>query len=461
MQPDPFKASVVTSDHQLPAPVQPGKTRGKGVRALVWIVLLAFFALGFVLVLRHTQQPQKQGGGGRRGGGMGGPVTLTSATAQKGDIGVYIEAIGTVTPVYTSSITSQVNGIVTDVHYREGQLVRKGDPLIDIDSRPYRATLMQAEGTLEKDQGVLAQAQMDLQRYQAAWARNAIPRQQLDDQEKLVQQVTGTVKNDQGTVQYDQIQVGFCHIVSPITGRVGLRLVDPGNVVQANSSTVLAIVTQIQPITVLFTIAEDALGEVEPRVRQHANLAVDAFDRSNQKKIASGTLLTLDNQIDTTTGTVRARAVFPNSDGALFPNQFVNSRLLVNTLHGVTLIPTAAIQHNGQAAFVYVIENNRAHLRPITVGVVNGLTAQVDGINPGDVLATSSFDKLQDNAPVAISRRPAGREGEGASPDEMNAPARSGAGGRNRGQNGARGTNANTTSAGSGGSGSPGGSNTH
>ena len=468
MQPDPAKASVVTSDHQLPAPTEPGRSHHKGIRAVVWIVLLVFFALGFFLVLRHKQEPQKQGaggpGGGRRGGALGGPVMLTSATAQKGDIGVYIEAIGTVTPVYTSSITSQVNGIVTQVHYTEGQLVRKGDPLIDIDSRPYRATLMQAQGVLERDQGVLAQAQMDLERYQTAWARNAIPRQQLDDQEKLVQQVTGTVKNDQGTVQYDEIQVGFCHIVSPITGRVGLRLVDPGNVVQANSNTVLAVVTQVQPVTVVFTIAEDSLGEIQPRLRQHTQLPVDVFDRTNQKKIASGTLLTLDNQIDTTTGTVKARAMFPNKDGALFPNQFVNSRLLVNTLRGVTLIPTAAIQHNGQAAFVYVIEDNKAHLRPITVGVVDGLTAQVDGVNPGDVLATSSFDKLQDKAPVTISRRAAGRDGnEGAGPDQMNAPARSGSGigGHNRGQGGPKGTNGNTRSTGSGESGPPGGGNRH
>jgi multidrug efflux system membrane fusion protein len=319
---------------------------------------------------------------------------------------VYVDAIGTVTPVYTSSITSQVNGIVTEVHYKEGQLVRKGDPLIDIDSRPYRATLLQAQGILERDQGILAQAQMDLARYQAAWARNAIQKQQLDDQEKQVQQVQGTVKNDQGIVQYDQIQVDFCHILSPITGRVGLRLVDPGNVVQANGTTVLVVITQIQPITVVFTVAEDSLGQIQPRLRQPAKLRVDAYDRTGQKKIATGTLLTLDNQVDTTTGTVKARASFPNSDSSLFPNQFVNSRLLVNTLVGATLIPTAAVQHNGQAAFVYVLDDNKAHMRPIKVGVTDGQTAQVQGINPGDVLATSSFDKLQDNAPISISTRP-------------------------------------------------------
>ncbi len=325
-----------------------------------------------------------------------------------------MDAIGTVTPVYTSSITSQVNGIVTAVHFTEGQLVRKGDPLIEIDSRPYRATLTQAQGILERDQGLLDQARMNLARYQAAWARNAIPKQTLDDQEKLMQQDQGTVHNDQGTVQYDQIQVDFCHIVSPITGRIGLRLVDPGNVVQANGTTVLAVVTQIQPITVVFTVAEDSLGLIQPRLRQRAKLEVDAFDRTDQKQLAKGTLLTLDNQIDTTTGTVKARASFANKDSSLFPNQFVNTRLLVKTLVGATLIPTAAIQHNGQATFVYVLANNKAHLRPITEGVIDGQRAQVERINPGDVLATSSFDKLQDGATVAINNKQAATNASGS-----------------------------------------------
>jgi membrane fusion protein, multidrug efflux system len=404
LQPDPKHSSVVDYDHPLPVSTEPARRQHKGVRALVWIALLVFFAAGFFLVLRHTQTTAAPGGGGRGAGG--GAVSVTTATAQRGNIGVYVDAIGTVTPVYTASISSQVSGIVTEVHYTEGQLVRKGDPLIEIDARPYRATLMQAQGILERDQGILAQAQMDLTRYQAAWARNAIPKQTLDDQEKLVQQIQGTVKNDQGTVQYDEIQVQFCHIVSPITGRVGLRLVDPGNVVQANGGTVLAVITQIQPITVVFTVAEDSLGQIQPRLRQRTKLPVEAFDRTDQKKIATGTLLTLDNQIDTTTGTLKARASFANQDSSLFPNQFVNTRLLVNTLVGATLIPTAAVQHNGQAAYVYVIESNKAHMRPITVGVTEGQTAQVQGITPGDVLATSSFDKLQDNASISISNRP-------------------------------------------------------
>lgn len=422
MPPDAPQHPVIASDHQLPATSQPQSTRSKGLGALIWVLVLAVFAAGFFLVMRHKEPAQKGGpggGGGRRGGGgPGGPVPVTTDTARRGDIGVYIDAIGTVTPVYTSSISSQVTGIVTEVHYREGQLVTKGTPLIEIDSRPYRATLMQAQGILQRDQGLLAQAEMDLARYQAAWARNAIPHQQLEDQEKVVEQVQGTVKNDQGVVQADEIQVEFCHIVSPITGRIGLRLVDPGNVVQANSGTVLAVVTQLQPVTVVFTVAEDALSQIQPRLRQGAKLPVETYDRTNQKLIARGTLISLDNQVDTTTGTVKARASFANTDGALFPNAFVNARLLVNTLTNVTLIPTDAIQHNGQEAFVYVIENNHAHLRPITVGVTEGQTAQVTGIDPGDVLAISGFDKLQDNAQIMIPNRqrgnPAGGNPRGA-----------------------------------------------
>jgi multidrug efflux system membrane fusion protein len=370
----------------------------------VWILLLAIFAGAFFYILRRKDTPAPAAGG-RRGAG-GAPVTLTTATAQRGNIGVYLDAIGTVTPVYTSSITAQVSGVITAVHYKEGQIVQKGAPLIEIDSRPYRATLLQAQGLLDRDQNILAQAQMDVERYRAAWARNAIPKQTLDDQEKIVLQDQGTVKNDQGTVQFDQVQVDYCHITAPFTGRVGLRLVDPGNVVTANGTTVLAVVTQVQPITVIFTIAEDSLVQVTPRLRQKAKLVVDAYDRSALKQIATGTLLTLDNQIDTTTGTVKARASFANKDMSLYPNEFVNTRLLVRTLENATLIPSSAIQHNGQAAFVYVLQNNVAHMKSVKTGVTDGGTTQVDGINPGDVLANTSFDKLQDGAKVNVSSRP-------------------------------------------------------
>jgi len=404
--PEPNARPPLGADHQLPAPAPEHadvKPRSKAVRVIVWVVLLLIFAATFVFILRRKNDTKAAAP--RRGAG-GGPVTVTTATAKRGDIGVYLDAIGTVTPVYTSSITAQVNGVILAVHYKEGQVVRKGDPLIDIDSRSYRATLLQAQGILERDQNILGQARMDVERYRTAWARNAIPKQTLDDQEKIVLQDQGTVKNDEGTVQYDEIQVAYCHIVAPITGRAGLRLVDPGNVVTANGTTTLVVITQVQPITIIFTIAEDTLGQVAPQLRKRSKLTVDAYDRTALKQIATGTLLTLDNQIDTTTGTVKARASFTNKDLILYPNEFVNTRLLVNTLRGATLIPSSVIQHNGQAAFVYVLEDNTAHIQSIKPGVTDGATTQVEGINPGDMLANSSFEKLQDKSKIVATSRP-------------------------------------------------------
>jgi multidrug efflux system membrane fusion protein len=366
--------------------------------------LLLALVLAIVLILHHRAEAKKKAAALAR---PAPGIAVTSATAQKGNIGVYLNAIGTVTPVYSDSITTQVDGLIVAVHYTEGQRVNKGDALIDIESRPYRATLLQAQGALERDENVLAQARMDLERYRTAWGRNGIAKQILDDQEKLVLQDQGTVKNDQGTVQYDQVQVDFCHITAPIAGRLGLRLVDPGNVVQSSGTVTLAVITQLEPITVIFTIPEDSLRQVEGRLRKGAKLPVDAFDRTAQKKIASGTLLTIDNQIDTTTGTVKGRAQFANTNDVLFPNQFVNTRLLVNTLQGVTLIPASAVQQNGQASFVYIIQNNYAHLRTVKPGVTDAGLTQVDGILPGDVVANSSFDKLQDNAAVVVSNTPA------------------------------------------------------
>ncbi|HTR23414.1 MAG TPA: efflux RND transporter periplasmic adaptor subunit [Terriglobales bacterium] len=369
--------------------------------AWVWIVVLLVFALAFWWVLRgRSSSPAATAGMGR--GGFGGPVTVTTATARQGQIGVYLNAIGTVTPVYTASIVSQVTGQIVDVHYREGQLVKKGDPLVDIDPRPFEATLKVAEGTLERDTHLLAQAEMDLERYKTALSRNAIAKQQVDDQEKIVLQDRGTVKLDQGNVDFDRVQLGFAHIVAPITGRVGLRLVDPGNVVNSGSSTALAVITQLQPITVVFTISEDSLQQVLSQLHKNQTLAVQALDRAQSKQLATGKLLTTDNLIDTTTGTVKMRAIFDNKDNALFPNQFVNTRLLVDTLHDVILIDSSAIQHNGTQAFVWVIQNGAAQTRNITTGATDNNLTQVTGLNAGEVVADSSFEKLQNNSKVNI-----------------------------------------------------------
>ncbi len=406
----------ISPDHQLPSHTEPPKPPKKKGRQWLWVFLLLAFAVILVLILRHHDNTPKQAtGGGRRG--FGGPVTLTVTTAKKGDIGVYLDAIGTVTPVYTVSLFNQVTGVVTDVHYREGQIVHKGDPLVDIDPRQFQANVTTAEGNLERDTGVLAQAEMDLDRYRQAWAKNAIAKQQLDDQEKIVLQNQGLVKSDQGTLDFDKVQLSYCHITSPITGRVGLRLVDPGNLVQSSGSTVLAVVTQLEPITVIFTLAEDHLDEVLAQMRHGVKLNVDAYDRTQQTKIASGKLLTMDNQIDTTTGTVKLRAVFDNKKDILFPNQFVNTRLLVTTQHDMTLIPSSTIQHNGEEAFVYVIAKGAAQVRDVKPGTTDdGMTA-VEGVNPGDVIATSSFEKLQNGSKVNISKKPVP-----ADTSESNAP---------------------------------------
>jgi multidrug efflux system membrane fusion protein len=399
----PEQHSPIGPDHQIAAPA-PVLVRHR--HKIIWIVLgllLLVLLLAFFLIRRHDEAEKKAAAAAKA---KVAGISITTATATKGNIGVYLDAIGTVTPVFTDSITSQVDGLIVDVHYQEGQRVNKGDALIDIDTRPYRATLLQAQGALERDENVLAQSRMDLQRYRAAWDRNAIAKQILDDQEKLVLQNEGTVKNDQGTVQYDQVQLDFCHITAPISGRVGLRLVDPGNVVQSTGTTTLAVITQLEPITVIFTIPEDSLGQVQSRLNQKATLTVDALDRTAQKKIGTGKLLTIDNQIDTTTGTVKGRAQFDNKNDALFPNEFVNTHLLVNTQRGVTLVPSSTIQQNGQASFVYVIQNNVAHMRSIKAGVTNAGLTQVTGVGPGDVLANSSFDKLQDNIAVAVSNTP-------------------------------------------------------
>jgi membrane fusion protein, multidrug efflux system len=385
-------------DHQLPPPKRSG-----GVRILVWVVILILFALLFWWVMHHRTAPAAAGGGRRAA--MGGTVTINAVTAKTGSIGVYLDAIGTVTPVYTTTMVSQVTGIITQVRYKEGQVVHRGQPLIQIDPRQYQANVTTAEGALERDTNLLAQAQMDLKRYQDAWARNAIPKQTLDDQEKLVLQDQGTVKSDQGTLAFDQVQLAYTNITSPINGRVGLRLVDPGNLATASSATPLAVVAQIQPITVVFTIPEDNVPQLQQQMRKNPALSVDALDRTNETKIASGKLEATDNQIDTTTGTLKLRALFDNKDSSLFPNQFVNAHLLVNTLQNVVLIPSSAIQHNGDTSYVFLIQDNVAHIHNIQPGVSQGSKTEVQGLNAGDTIADSSFEKLQDNSKITITKK--------------------------------------------------------
>ena len=342
-------------------------------------------------------------------------VPVATSAVQKGNIGVYVSGLGTVTPIYTVSVTSRVQGQIVAIHYREGQMVRTGDALVDIDPQPYQAQLTQAEGQLAHDEALLAQSRIDLDRYRAAFARNAVAQQQVYDQEQLVKQYEGTVKNDQGTVQNAKVNLAYCHITSPITGRVGLRLVDLGNMVQANSTTALVVVTQLQPITVIFSIAEDYLPQIVQQLRAGHKMAVEALDRAEQKQLATGTLLTVDNQADPTTGTVKLRGTFPNTDNALFPNEFVNARLLLDTQRGVNLVPTAALQRNANGAFLYVIKADQtASVQTVTVGTTDGNSAAVQGVEPGQVVAVNGFDKLQDGIKVTI--RNGTRNANAASP---------------------------------------------
>ncbi len=366
-----------------------------------WIPVAALIALAILLVYLASRSSGRSAGPPQPG------AAITVAQSKAGDINVYVEALGTVTPTYTVSVYSQITGRVMEVHYQEGQMVHQGDPLIDIDPRPYQATLLQAQGTLKHDEGVLAQARLDLQIYKAAYARNGIGRQQLQDQEQAVVQAEGSVMADRGTVDYDSVQLGYCHITAPITGRVGLRLVDPGNVVFSGSSATLLVITQLQPITVVFNVSEDDLPQVEAQLSAGHTLQVDAFDRSNEHLIESGTLTSLDNQVDTATGTVRFRAKFANPSLALFPNQFVNARLLVRTLANVTLVPTAAVQRNGTAAFVYVVKpDHTVAIQNVTTPASNEQDTAVQGLGPGVTVATSGFDRLDTGTRVSIRAEP-------------------------------------------------------
>ncbi len=406
----------------------------------IWLIVAAAIIGGGWWWQRSGSDPAAKAGGDAASR----PVMVTTAAAHQGDIGIYLNALGAVTPVYTVTVTSRVQGEITQVYYHEGQMVRKGDPLVEIDPRPYQAALTQVEGQLAHDQAVLTEAKIDLDRYQQALNRNAIAKQQFDDQQQVVLQDEGTVKNDEGQLANAKVNLVYTHITAPIEGRVGLRLVDPGNIVQANSSTALVVITQLQPITVIFSIAEDSLSQIQQQLRKGKKLTVDAFDREGSTKLASGTLLSLDNVIDPTTGTLKLKAIFDNKDGALFASQFVNVKLLVDTLHNVTLIPTPAIQRNAQGAYVYVIKSDQtASMRTITPGTTDGSVTAVQGLEPQEVVAVNGFDKILDGAKVTI-RTPKATGGASGQPPQTgqnnaNQPAPSGAsnGGTGGGKNGA------------------------
>jgi multidrug efflux system membrane fusion protein len=331
------------------------------------------------------------------------PVMISTASAITGDIGVYVQALGTVTPLHTVSLTARVAGQIAKVEYQEGQLVHAGDPLVEIDPAPFEAAVTQAEGQLDRDQAQLELAKINLDRDTDLLKKKVISKQEFDTQVATYHQMEGAVKLDQGNLDMAKVNLAYCHITSPIDGLVGLRLVDPGNIVQANGTSPLVMITQLQPITVEFNVAEDAVPQIVQAVHSGKQLTVDAYDRANTKKLAAGTLEAFNSQIDPTTGTLRLRATFKNDDDSLFPNQFVNARLLVDTHKGVTLLPNNAIQRNDNGTFVYLVQPNQTvTLKTVTVGTTDGNMSDAQDLQPGAVVAADSFNRLSDGVKIAI-----------------------------------------------------------
>ena len=341
-------------------------------------------------------------------------IRVVTALATQGNIGVYLKGLGSVTPMYTDTIQSRVSGQLMQVLFTEGQTVKAGDKLVEIDSRPYEMQLEQYEAQKEHDQALLENANIDLERYETLWKQDSIPQQQLATQQSLVKQDQATVDTDQAQIDATKLNITYCNITAPIGGRVGLRLVDPGNYVQSTSSSGLLVIAQVQPITVIFTIPEDNVPDVMAKLTAGQTLAVEAYLRDGfTKKLADGTLLTTDNQIDPSTGTLKLKALFANAKNELFPNQFVNTKLLVEMKKNVTLVPVPAIQYGTQGTFVYVVDPadpdadpktpRAVHLVNVTVGTVDGNNVEITkGLTPGQEVVTDGVDKLQDGTKVVV-----------------------------------------------------------
>ena len=406
----------------------PPRSSGRG-----WIWLLVIAALaggGYYFWQRNNSAaagtaPEPGVKTGKKGGrGMGGPPPVVAVHARRGNIGVYVNDPGNVIPIYTVTVKSRVDGELMNVYFKEGDMVQKGQELVQIDSRPFEVSLEQAQGQLARDQALLANSKVDLARYETLITQNAIPQQQLDTQKALVAQYEGTVKTDAGNIDSAKLNITYCHIGAPITGRVGLRLVDPGNIVHASDPNGLLVITQMQPISVIFPISERDLPEVRKRFHGGQHLTVEAWDQDGKSRIAIGTLSTIDNQIDQSTGTVKLRAEFDNQNNELFPNQMINSRLLVQMKKGAILIPTAAVQRTSSTAYVWLLKpDDTVTVRDITIGTEEGDMSEVtSGIAAGDAVVMTGVDKLNEGSKVIPNFQDSGgRGGRSSGPDGQTA----------------------------------------
>lgn len=386
----------------------PGSRAGAKSHWWVWVLLLVIVAGGYWYYRGRNSQADAAAAGGKGPGGtgMGAPgsfvVPVVVATATKGDLPVFLNGLGNVTAFNTVTVRSRVDGQIVKINFVEGQNVSAGQALVEIDPRPYQVQLAQAEGQLAKDQAQLKDVQVDYERFKLLFKEGVIPRQQLDTQQAQVGTFEGAIKADNATIDNAKLQIMYSHITAPISGRVGLRLVDMGNMVHATDTNGLLVITQLQPIATLFSLPQDQLPQVMARMKKGAPISVEAYDRDNTTKLATGKLLTIDNQIDTTTGTYKLKAVFDNAKNELFPNQFVNVHLLVDTKKNVVLVPTTAILRGPQGTYVFAVgADNKVKIHIVTLAESNGnITGVSSGLNSGDVVVTDGQDKLQDGSQV-------------------------------------------------------------